>query len=136
MARGSFKINEKEIDRLQSIMKQFPQKSEQAINDVLHNKAGDILQLAIKGLIPVSGRMWKGKKAGAKSADSLQNVTKENLAITVTTKKAYQYLYFPDDGTNTRRHIGNKQFFRRGGESKQSEIVDKCINKITESMKE
>lgn len=130
-----FNIDKSELERLEKTMKEFPSVSEKAINSVLHEEAGDILQTAIKGFMPVSNRKWKGKSAGAKGANSLQNDNGQNLSVTVRTKKTYQYLYFPDDGTNTKRHAGNKQFFKHGGEEKQSEIIDKCIEKITESIK-
>lgn len=123
------KINFSEVDRLIEAMKDYQGNTEEAINDVLHNEAGDLAQDSIIRLIPVSGRNWKGKKKAAKSSEPLQNIN-GNLSVTVTTKKSYQYLYFPDDGTNTRRHAGNQQFFKRGGEAVQDEIIERCITKL------
>jgi hypothetical protein len=53
----------------------------------------------------------------------------------VHSAKKYQYLYFPDDGTNTTRHVGNQQFFRRGAEDASGEIVDACTEKLTKKLK-
>ena len=39
--------------------------------------------------------------------------------------------FFAEDGTNTRRHIGNQQFFARGGENVKGEIIGRCIEKLT-----
>ena len=127
MAR--FEMDSKEVDRLFGAIQQFPGNAEEAINEVFHNDAPQMVAEEIKRLMPVSGKMWKGKKPAAKTANSLTD-EKENLAFAVKTKGDYHYLYFPDDGTNTRRHAGDQQFFNRGGENKQSEIVDRCIVQI------
>lgn len=126
-----FKIELSDTDRLLDTLKNFGGDAEETINDVLHNEAGDLAQEQIRRLMPVSGKRWKGKKPAAKSSASMRNVH-GNLSETVTTAKAYQYLYFPNDGTNTRRHVGNQQFFEKGGELVQGEIIDRCINKMTQ----
>ena len=129
MAR--FELDATEFDRLSQAVKNFPNDAEKTINGVLHNEASPLIQEAIKRLMPVSGKKWKGKKPAAKTAKSLAD-EKGNLFVTVKTTNNYRYLYFPDDGTSTRRHVGNQQFFGRGGEAKQTEIVDRCINRLVE----
>jgi len=119
-----FDLHIDQFDDLQQAMKNFQGNTEETINDVLHNEAGELIKDAIKLLMPESGKTWKGKKKAAKHANSL-TIKKENLAVTVKTTNSYHYLYFPDDGTNTRRHVGNQEFFRRGGESKIEEIKDR-----------
>lgn len=127
MAR--FEMDTKEIERLHNAIRNFPGNAEEAINDVFHNDAPPLVAEEIKRLMPTSGRTWSGKAPAAKGAKSLTDET-ANLAFTVKTTGKYHYLYFPDDGSNTRRHVGNQQFFQRGGEAKQSEIVDRCITRI------
>jgi hypothetical protein len=124
-----FELDAREFERLAQAIKSFPNDAEAAINEVFHGEGSDLLQEAIYRLMPVSGKHWSGKKPAAKTAKSLTSV-KSNLAVTVTTTKKYQYLYFPDDGTSTTRHVGNQQFFRRGGEEKQAEIIDRCIGRL------
>ena len=130
MAR--FEMDTKEIERLHTALRNFPGEAEEAINDVFHNDAPPLVSEEIRRLMPVSGRKWSGKAPAAKGAKSLTDET-ANLAFTVKTTGKYHYLYFPDDGSNTRRHVGNQQFFQRGGEAKQSEIVDRCITRITKN---
>lgn len=125
-------LNAEAIENLEKAMVDFQGDTEKTINDVLHNEASPLIQDAIRRLIPESKKNWKGKKAAAASGKSLTDV-KENLSVTVKTTKSYQYLYFPDDGTNTRRHVGNQQFFQRGGESQIDEITDRCITRLTEN---
>ena len=127
-------INLAEFDELQQAMKNFQGNTEEVINDVLHEQGGKLIQDAVKRLMPVSGKSWRGKKPAAKSSNSLQ-IVGENLAVTVKTRKAYQYLYFPDDGTNTIRHVGNQQFFLKGGESQSEEIIDRCVRRLVDEFK-
>lgn len=129
MAR--FEMDSTEVDRLFAAIRNFPGNAEKSINEVFHNEAPPLVADEIRRLMPTSGLMWKGKKPAAKTAKSLTD-EKANLSFTVKTKGDYHYLYFPDDGTNTRRHVGNQQFFKRGGEAKQSEIVDRCIARVVD----
>lgn len=125
-----FKVNFAELERLQKALEAYEGNAESAINEVLHGE--EVLQIAderIRNLIPVSGRTWKGKKGAAASSKSLRGVN-GNLSLTVTTTKNYQYLYFPDDGSSTRKHAGNQQFFWRGGEQATPDIIERCVNKL------
>lgn len=124
-----FKLDQTDFERLERAMKDFQGDTEQTINDVLHKEAGQLIHDEIKRLMPMSGKNWRGKKAPAKTSNSLE-IVGGNLSVTVRTKKAYQYLYFPDDGSNTRRHAGNQQFFLNGGENQKEEILNRCINRL------
>lgn len=125
----SFEIEYSQINKLHETIKDFPDNAESAINSVLHDEGSQLIQENIRNLMPVSGASWRGKKGAAKTSNSLTDKP-ENLAITVKTSKAYQYLYFPDDGSNTRRHAGMQQFFKRGGEASVDEIVERCISRV------
>ena len=129
------KINFADSDKLISAMKAFQGEVEPIINDVLHNQAGELIQDSIRRLIPVSGKTWIGKAPAAKTGKSLQNVA-GNLSITVTTSKKHQYLYFPNDGSNTRRHVGNQQFFEKGGEAVKDDIIERCILRLSNKFEE
>lgn len=132
MAKGGIlSIDASEVERLQQAMKDFQGDTEETINDVLHNYAGDRAQEDIYRLMPVSE---KKKGRHAKHSKALRNVH-GNLSETVATAGKFHYLYFPDDGTNTRRHVGYKgvprEFFAEGGEAAQDDIVERCITKLT-----
>lgn len=130
-----FKINVAEFEKLQEAMKEFQGDTESAINEVLHGEGATLIQDSIRRLIPTSNKSWKGKAPAAKTGKSLRSVN-ENLAVIVTTTKVYQYLYFPNDGTNTRRHVGNQQFFEAGGEAVQDEVIQRCITKLTNNFEQ
>ncbi len=127
---GFIQMSVAEFEKLQSAMKEYQGDVEATINNVLHNQGGALIQESIQRLIPVSGKSWKGKAPAAKTSKSLQSIN-TNLAVAVTTTKRYQYLYFPNDGTNTRRHVGNQRFFEEGGEAVKDEIIERCIGKLT-----
>jgi hypothetical protein len=130
MSSSRFTLDYSETEQLQDALREYQGNAEEAINDVLHNEAGTLIQDSIRRLIPVSGKTWKGKPKGARAGNSLRSIN-SNLAVTVTTTKKYQYLYFPDDGTSTKKHMGNKQFFHKGGEAVKNEIIERCILKLT-----
>lgn len=128
-----FKIDVSGVDDLEAAIKQYQGDAEKVINDILHNEAGQLIQESIRRLMPQSGAKWKGKKPPAKTGKSLTQIN-SNLAVTVTTTSGYQYLYFPNDGTNTRRHVGDKQFFAEGAEKVTNEIVARCIERLSKEI--
>lgn len=129
---ATFAIDYESAVELQNTIQQYQEGAEGKINRYLHGKGYDMFDKAIHNAMPESGRKWRGKKAAAKSAKSLQDKnTNENLAITIRSASAYGYLYFPDDGSNTIHHYGNQQFFERGVESQ----ADRAINDILDELK-
>lgn len=125
-----FTLDIEDIERLQRALERFPGRGEEAINEVLHGEGAVEIQDAIRLLIPISGaKPWNGKRPPAHESNSLMAVP-GNLSVTIKTTKPYQYLYFPDDGTNTRRHAGNQQFFARGAEDVSSNVVGRCVANI------
>ena len=125
-------LNADEFDRVLKAIEQFPGNAEQVINGVLHGTGADLIQERIRKYMPVSD-----KKKGAHAVDSASLTSiGSNLAVTTKSTKKFNYLYFPDDGTNTQRHVGNKQFFLRGAEDASGEIVDIITEKLTQTFEE
>lgn len=123
-----FKINFLGFEDLEKALTEYSGNTEEAINEVLHSEEVNTLaQNAIKALMPRSN---KKKGRHAKDSNSLGKLD-GNLSLTVKAVKAFHYLYFADDGTNTRRHIGDQRFFERGGEDVQGDIIQRCIDKLT-----
>ena len=128
-----FELNAQGVDKLHNALQEYEGDAESVINDVLHNQAGDLAQEAIRRLMPSSGKRWRGKKPAAKSSQSMRN-DKANLELTVRNTSNYAYLYFPNDGSNTRRHAGQQFFFERGGESVVDDIIDRCVEKLVNKL--
>lgn len=128
----SFSISDS-FEELQNKLSHLQNEGEDIVNDVLWNEGAEQIQEEIGRLLPESGRTWKGKKAPAKSALPFSTI-KSNLAVTINSKKPYHYLYFPDDGSNTMKHAGNQHFMLRGAENQAGNIIDLCIDRLTQAM--
>lgn len=133
---ASFKMDAREHENLLRAMRLYGNRAGKAVDDVLHNEGGRLIQEEIMRLLPESGRKpWKGKKTAAKRTQPFTQKN-ESLAVTIRTKSAYHYLYFPDDGTSTKRHVGYKgkprEFMFKGAENQTSRIMDLCINRLIE----
>lgn len=129
MARSDFTLDAEAVEKLQYAMDMYGRGCGRIIDDVLHKQGGKLISDEIMNLLPQSGRSWKGKKKAAKSA---QPFTQEDrsLSVTVRTKSAYHYLYFPDDGTNTKNHKGEQYFMIRGAENQSEKIIDLCVGEL------
>ena len=131
MAGAYVKVDAHDLDRLMQAVDEYGTKAGRAINDFIHNQAPEIIEERIAQLIPRSGRTWRGK--GDPAADVKPFSEKnEPLAVTITANKPkkYHYLYFPDDGTSTRRHAGGQHFMQRGAEEAAAEVVERCLESL------
>ena len=132
---ANFKLDAREHENLLRAMQIYGNRAGKAVDDVLHNEGGKLIQEEIMRLLPESGRDWKGKRTAAKRTQPFTQKN-ESLAVTIRTKSAYHYLYFPDDGTSTKRHVGYKgkprEFMFKGAENQTSRIMDLCINRLIE----
>lgn len=133
MATTTFKLDTRQFEVLQRAIQLYSGNAERTVNDVLHNEGGKLINDEIMRLLPESGRDWKGKRKAAKRAKPFSQKN-ENLAVTVRTVSAYHYLYFPDDGTNTKHHVGYKgrprEFMYKGAENQTGKIIDRCIERL------
>ena len=127
-----FEFDASELDDLQKIMDDYGEQGIRTINDVLHGEGEKVIEGKIHLLLPSSGRSWKGKKAPAKSAQPFTH-DDDMLSVTVVSRGYYHYLYFPDDGSNTKKHAGNQQFMLHGAEDSASDIIDICMGKLLEN---
>lgn len=127
---AKLKLEMEQVEKLERALGEYAGNAEKAINNVLHGTGRAMIEEKVLQLMPSSGRSWRGKESPAKTSKSLVG-EEGNLSITVKTTKKYQYLYFPDDGMNTKHHAGNQQFFYRSGEAKKDEIIEMCINELT-----
>lgn len=109
--------------------------AEEIINEYLWEQGKDLIKESIQKILPESGRSWKKKKAAAVSTDPFRE-EQGNLSVTVKTKSTYNYLYFPDDGSNTIHHYGNQQFMYNGAESVSEVIGNNIVEKLVERLEE
>ena len=130
-----FTLDSQEYETLIKAMRLYGDHAGRMVDDVLHNEGANLIKEEIMRLLPESGRKWKGKRTAAKRAQPFTQKN-ESLAVTIKTRSAYHYLYFPDDGSNTRNHVGYKgkprEFMFHGAENQQGRIMDLCINRLIE----
>lgn len=129
---ASYDVEFQEMEELEKLMDTYEGAARKAINDVLHGEGGELIKNRIQSLIPASGRTWSKKKTAASAADALEQKNEEMLAVTVKSKTAYNYLYFPDDGSDTVRHAGGKEFFRQGAEESMDGVLDLCLGRLVD----
>lgn len=135
----SLTIDYKSVEKIQKAIKIFGENADQEIADYLDQEGGKKIMKSISGILPVSGRVWPARKTSPAKKTATSRSARvfgqeiSGPSITVKTKKNYHYLYFPDDGSNTRHHRGNLRFMIRGAEKVADEIVDGIVEKLTGS---
>ena len=122
------------FDSLVEKMEAYGEGAVDAVNKALEQSGPDIYE-RINALIHPSGRKFKGHSSSA-TTSKWQKYVPGNLSITVTTTSRYSYLYFPDDGSNTRRHAGLQDFFGRGGEAASDKVLERCMNALEKAWEE
>ena len=128
-----FELEENLSTELMEIIGKLPNEGECIVNDVFHNEGTELIKEGITILLPVSGRKWKKKKRAAKVAKPFKSIN-SNLAVTVFARSGYGYLYFPDDGSNTKKHEGNQHFMLKGAENQSGKIIDICLDKLKKAI--
>ncbi|RDU22208.1 hypothetical protein [Anaerosacchariphilus polymeriproducens] len=136
MIRTTFELNDQDVELLKKQIIEYGDGAERVINDYLHNEAAVKMMRSIESRLPQSNRSWKTRKTAP--ASSTQPFIKEtyNLSVVVRTKTDYNYLYFPDDGSNTKRHRGNQQFMQRGVDAVANELRDEMITRLVRKAEE
>ena len=132
---NTLSLDAKQFDGLVKAMGEYGDGALAKVDDVIHESGPDIAE-RITPLIHPSGRTWRGKPASATTGAWPRYVTNEKLAVGVTTKPKYNYLYFPDDGSNTRRHAGGQAFFERGGDQAVPSVLEKCQEALIKAWEE
>lgn len=130
-----FNLDTSGLERITDIFEKYEETGLRTINDVLHGEGAEAIKENIIRILPVSGRHWRKKKAAAKNAAPFTAKTDQMLSVTIVSRKPYNYLYFPDDGSNTKHHAGNQHFMKHGAEKASEKIIDLCIGKLQENFK-
>lgn len=128
---SGFRLDTVAARELEERVRAFGDGAEDVVNGVIHDEAGPLIYGRINPLIHPSGRRFKGHTASAKTAKWPVYRTSENLAVTVSTTAKFRYLYFPDDGGNTKRHAGDQHFMFRGAQAAAPSVMERCVAALT-----
>lgn len=121
---STLSLDDGSFERLVESMQRFGEGAADVVSDVVH-ESGDEIYREIDPLIHPSGRIFRGHTSSARGSQWQRYDTSEPLAITVSTVSSRHYLYFPDDGSNTKKHYGDQQFMLRGAEAAAPVILEK-----------
>lgn len=126
---GTLAIEGEDFERLLTEIQRYGEGAADTVTEVVH-ESGDLIYDEIDPLINPSGRTFRGHSSGAKGTSWQRYDKSEALAITVSTVSSRHYLYFPDDGSSTKRHYGDQQFMLKGAASAAPAILDKGIDAL------
>ncbi|MGN0301598.1 MAG: hypothetical protein ACI4BI_01820 [Anaerotardibacter sp.] len=132
---SSFGISTEGMESIIAKVEAFPSVFGQCVGNVLHGEGGEVIASKITELIHPSGRTFKGHTSSATSTKWYLKYTSESFAVTIRSKSKFNYLYFPDDGSNTKRHAGGQDFTGRGMQAAIPKIEELLINAVDESWK-
>lgn len=121
-----------EFKKLEEKIKAIPEKTEEIINDYLHNTASKNVIAEIKKQMPESK---KKKGIHAKFGDSLKSVNR-NLGFMIVSTQKFQYLVFPALGIGTSRKNKPNDFMNKGLNNSTSKIIEDLEEKISKEMEE
>lgn len=131
MSKTTFTIDQEDFDRLAAAMDTYGPGSADRVSEVVQD-SGDYIRDRIDPLIHASGRTFKGHRSGVKGTDWALYTTGEPLTIVVRARPTRRYLYFPDDGSNTKRHYGGQQFMYRGAQAAAPGILSRAVDALLE----
>ena len=122
--KAEFKVSDDDIDEINYKLSKLA-KSEEIANKALR-KGAPVMYKAILDLMPAyMGDGTTRHKAHKKHARNSQPLKTQyaNLGFSLTNKKAFGYLYFPDQGQGTSK--GNAQeFMETGADDAYKDIID------------
>lgn len=126
------KIDISQIDAIKDAMDRYEGLPGPLVEEYIQGEGYTEITAAIRRLLPVSWRYWKKKTKGARvvGEKAVFRPVPVTLGVIVRTTAKYDYLYFPDDGSTTRRHRGNQQFMLRGAEQATPEIVETICSRL------
>lgn len=131
MARADFELDISRFDEGISVIDKAGKNLSQAINESMSEFASDEIEKNIINILPVGSKDWRGKLPHAASVNPFRHDLIK-LGTIVRTKTEYNYLYFPDDGSNTVKHAGNKRFMLKGAEDSADKIISDIKNRFFE----
>lgn len=129
-----FSLNQSEVEVLEKSIQDYSGDAEDVITRYLHGQGYEQLEEGIRRLIPDSRRNksnYKEHREHAVDSKSLMDRQKNsNLSVTIGTTKDFHYLYFPDDGTDTVHHAGNQQFFFKGVQNEEENVINGILDQL------
>lgn len=124
------------VEQLGKRIADFGEGAGHIIQGVYEEYAAKEIKENIIPLIHPSGRTFKGHRQGARSAgpEKVFKHSVRELSLIVGTNRAFGYLYFPDDGSTSKRHAGQQHFMDRGLQRSVGGIIERCVAALTKDL--
>ncbi|MED1539464.1 MULTISPECIES: hypothetical protein [Bacillus] len=136
MAASSWSLEFGDIEKLENKLKQIPNKSEQALNKVLHNDGVNLALESIQPQIPIS--TWKGRvrnKRHARNEKALTN-SKMNLGFTIRPTPRFNYLKYPDLGIGRSAKNTPQKILERGLQTATPKISERLNTELDKAIQQ
>lgn len=133
---SSIRLETKGVEDIQKAMDAYGDGYGEVLKKVLYNDVSLEISEGITGLLPVSGRVFKGHRIGAKASGATNVFTRvlygDSLTLEVKTRPKFGYLYFPDTGTGHQPRV--QDFMGRGLEAATPKAVELCVAALAEKI--
>ncbi|MCD8190168.1 MAG: hypothetical protein LUD78_08145 [Clostridiales bacterium] len=136
---SSAKVDLSGMERLQEKLDNYGSEAQVVVAKYLATEALDQVGPAISRLLPVSGRTFAGHQLGARAAGYRAVFMTAGASVdgvTIRSAPEWGYLYFPDDGKNTKRHRGNQKFMVRGAQTAAPDIANEICTRLVQKFEE
>lgn len=131
--RTRYSLEWEDVERIREAIVRCGVSGEGAINDYLHNTAGEMIAQSITKFIPRSDR----KKVHARDSKWYAQ-SNFNLAVGISNsqrgKNSAYYLYYVATGTGTSKKNGPNDFMEKGLEKEYDNVVNGVIQKLLENI--
>lgn len=108
----------------------------QVVDEVLHGEGALKAKRSIPEFIRPSGRRWRGKAPSmARNPAMGERLSQDDapMQVTIAARGRYGYLYFPNDGSSTRRHAGGQAFMERGVQAAAPEVAEDIASALADA---
>lgn len=121
---------------LESAVAAYGEGCGQVVDGALHGEGALKAKRSIPEFIRPSGRRWRGKAPSmARSPGMGERLSQDDapMQVTIAARGRYGYLYFPDDGSSTRRHAGGQRFMERGAQAVAPEVAQDIASALADA---
>lgn len=129
----NIKINAEGVDAIAEAMAAYGQGAGRKLQEVLGNEGAMHISETIHGILPVSGRTFKGHTRGAKASPVTSvfgRYFEGDTTLVVQSRPKFGYLVFPNDG----RGQSAQQFMERGLDAAKDKVIEMCVARLTEEI--
>jgi len=130
--KTNFSLKADDIDKLKHSILRCGSSSEEAINNYLHNEAGEKIAKSITNFIPRSSRkdVIHAKDRKWWQQDNYNLAVATSNSVRGKRGKSFYYLYYVATGTGTNKKKGARDFMKKGMNKEYNNIVNGLVDAV------